>query len=260
MTNLTDQEKKFLEIATYHQTHLPMKWENNEIKALCDLVYQDLVNNKLNEINKNKDTFLRYWLSYFLFSTSENYKRAHYEEKQYLYKNGIISTGYVILTLDHLYLVMFKKFTELFPLYDVGVKGFFDDVIYRMAGQVNNINPLKEDRIIRLEMSSIKEVENGQDLKGYYDGIWIYTRNNQYFIKNYFKGNLQEMEVAIKMVHSGRLAKELNLIDSKNSTGEEIKHFENHFENLKQLNLMLQQGLISNAEYELKKNEILKRM
>lgn len=62
------------------------------------------------------------------------------------------------------------------------------------------------------------------------------------------------------MVKSGKLAKELESIQSNSSPDEAIKDRENQYERLKQLNLMLQQGLISDSEFEIKKKEILARL
>ena len=259
MPYLTDQEQKVLSAAICHQTYYPKKSESKEFSLWCNLVYQDLKNNKLEEISNNNDIFINYWPSYFLFSTSENYKRAYFERQHYLYKNGEIATGYTIVTLKNLYLVMFKETTIMFPLYSQGVKGFVFDVIGRMAGEVDNIRPLKENRSSRLEIASIKVVEIGHDHVGN-TGVWVYTRGNQFFIKNLFKGDLQEIEVAINMVKSGKLAKELESIQSNSSPDEAIKDRENQYERLKQLNLMLQQGLISDSEFEIKKKEILARL
>ena len=261
MTNLTSLEQEIVKTAQYYQSNQPYKWEGQTDKfdAWYELAHRYMMGQTWPKIKSNNELLVDYWPTYFMWGASSAHKRAFYEDRHYLYKMGAFGTGYTCLTLSNLYIVSLKQATERFPLYQQGAKGFFGGVLGRMAGEVDDRTPLKEDRAYTIPLQSVLDAQIIQDQERR-DVIALRTMNDQLLIHDHFTGQLEEIVTAIRIVNTGKLAQVLGLGPKPQTQTATSSDKEAPVEKLKQLKQMLDAGLISPQEYEVKKSDILSRM
>lgn len=261
MTNLTSVEQEIVNAAQYFQSNQPNKWkgQTDKFDAWYELAHRYMLGQTWPKIKSNNEWLIDYWPTYFLWGASSAHKRSFYEDRHYLYKMGTFGTGYTCLTLSNLYIVSLKQATERFPLYQQGAKGFIRGVLGRMTGEVDDRMALKEDRAYTIPLQSLLDAQIIQDQERS-DIIALRTMNNQLLVYEHFTGQREMIVTAIRMAHTGKLAQVLGLQPKAQNQQSTSSGKENPVEKLKQLKQMLNSGLISTQEYEVKKADILSRM
>jgi len=262
MTSLTDLEQKIVNSAQYYQSKQPFKWKGNtdKFEIWYELAYKNFMEQIWPKIKSNNELLVNYWPTYFVWGTSSNHRRTAFENRYYLHKKGTFGTGFLCLTLSNLYIVSLKKVTERFPLYDRGMKGFLREVLVdRTMGEVDDRLPLNENRQYIIPVQSVLDAQIIQDQDSC-DVIALQTTNDQILIHNHFTGQLEEIALALRMVHTAKLTQVLGLELKSQTELSNSSDIGSPLEKLKQLKQMLDAGLINNKEYETKKTDILSRM
>ena len=261
MANLTSLEEAIVNTAQYYQSNQPGKWTGKNIKfdAWYELAYKYVMEQTWPKIKSNNELLVNYWPTYFVWGASSAHKRAVYEDRHYLYRMGIFGTGYTCLTLSNVHIVSLKQATEKFPLYEQGAKGFIGQVLGRWAGEVDDRMPMKEDKAYTIPLQSILDAQIIQDQERD-DVIAVRTVNDQLLIHSHFTGQLEEIVMAIRMAHTGKIAQALGLEPKTQNQQPTSSEKETPVEKLNQLKQMLDAGLINTQEYEAKKADILSRM
>jgi hypothetical protein len=256
MQKLNPLEQKIVNIALYHGDNEPSKWSGTTNKF--DEWYRVAHAHILNKIRPRVEHHLvNYWPTYFLWASGATHKRSFYEDRAYLYKEGIFGTGYTVLTLRNLVLVSLKQVTSRFPLFD---KGMISGVLGRMVGEVDNRQPFKEDRVTAIPLDSILDAQLIHTQEGS-DAIAVRTANEQILMFEHFTNQQEEIVAAIRMAKSGKLARILNPTDEPNvATLTPDTSSENPVMKLKQLKEMLDLNLINEETYTAKRTEILSKM
>jgi hypothetical protein len=249
MPKLIRFEENLLQRIDYHKTNPPMKSEGNklEFKEWYDTVYTHLLGQVIPLIKKNGETYITYWPGKYLTGLKKEYKRAYYEKQQYLNVSGIFGTGYIAMTIENLYLISLKKLTEKYPKFNLGVRRFFDDVLDRMTGEVNNREPLLLDKIQKISIHSIIDAQIILDDVGV-DVVSIRTPNQNLLFYTHFNNDDEDMVNCLQYAISGKFNQLISKSKQDYQTQEVV------VEKLRRLKELYDEGIISKEEF-VKKNE-----
>lgn len=183
----------------------------------------------------------------FLWGQETGYRSGIGNERMYQVKYGTYATGYFCLTSESLYIVAFAKLTKKFPLMEP--LSFVGAVLLGVLGERDERTPYQKDGSWLIPLNTILDA-NIFASRDDDDCIVLTTTST---IWNFYLGDdLQFPLTAINMARFGQLENK-ETESQATSTGD-------HRGKLQELKDLFDANLITQSEYEAKKQEILSRL
>lgn len=152
-------------------------------------------------------------------------------------------TGYICLTNKNIYLFSFGQISQQFPLFDTG---FFKNVLAIGLGKIDR-RLEKTDQTWAVPYKTVNGVQKSNET------LHLVTPAMTWEIYEHFTGDLQVILEGINLGMSGRY-------DARETAPTIQPANTNIIELLKQLGDLKSQGIITEAEFETKKKELLTRL
>jgi hypothetical protein len=208
-------------------------------------------------IQNNGEKFVEYWPAFFFWGGRAEHKFDAIGDRPLLHKYGTYATGYLCLTNYNVIIVTIAAMTEQFPLYSS--PGFVSAFFSVAAGEWDNRRPLKEDRIRSIGYNNILGAGIGDDRENT-PALFITTYNELWQVYQHFTGTLRAMEVGINMGIAGHLAAIWNPPNQQYTQNPATNIPAETLELLKKLADLKNAGILTEAEFEQKKKDLLSRM
>lgn len=259
MNNL---EQEIWRNAKQYETAHRAQWEgikSSKFDVFYKTIHYHFHNILLPEIKNRNERFVEYWPSLFFWGGRSVHKRSFMDDRAYLYKSGTFATGYLCLSSKTAYIVGLAKMTQQFPLYATGGMGFMFKVLGRMTGEADERQPLNSDKTWAISYGSMlgAEIAEGSERT---ERLFVRTAVELYHIVSHFDDTLVKMATGMNMGISGKLeaiwsepATDSQATQAKVLSSEII-------ETLKKLGDLKDAGVLTDAEFELKKKDLLSRL
>jgi len=246
---LKDYEKALVDDFQYFR--LCSDWEIKEISGSDAkfqmwhrAVYQHITKTLLPRLKIGDESYVRH--SPCLMTWGERSDLRSYDGNSYTMKSLSYGTGYICLTNKNIYLFSIGQLSQQFPLFD---NGFFKNFIAVGLGHIDR-RLEKTDQAWTIPYHTVSGVQASNE------AIHLVTPAMTWEIYEHFTGDLQSILAGINLGKSGRYsAREI----ASESTIPEPANM-NVIDLLKQLGELKSQGVITEAEFEEKKRELLNRL
>lgn len=216
-----------------------------------DAIHSHFLHESMPNITKAGEVFIEYWPIFFIIDGSERGKI--YNGSSYTEWRGVTATGYLCVTNKNMYFYLFRNLSDRFPLLkkdNIGsalLQGFFNNG----AANQNLMKPIDSDTFPTFSYHSISQVDliskYGQKVAS------IQTLKGSMELATIFRDHIYEIIAAIQLGKLGNF----DLTTTKSAP---LQNSQNYEELLKQLSNLRTAGIISEKEYEEKKQAILNRM
>lgn len=254
---MQDIEQEIIKRFVYHESNPKRKLTgtNPQFASWLDSIHKHFEQIVHPRLQKSGEKFIEYWPIKLMWGKKSQVEQGIItRDKFYRVSYGTFGTGYLCLTNHNLYLFSFAQLTEKFPLYEK--QGFFDKVLLGLANKEDKKRPSNEDKNWSVPHQSILGAQITDDEYGQ-SVINLVTTAMVWEIHDHFTDTLPIMLTGINMCLSGKLAQTgvQQQPDTNNSqSSEEVLDLLNKLGELKS------SGIITDIEFEQKKQQLLKRL
>jgi len=224
---------------------------DNECASWYKKIHQHFQQDVIPHMKQYQEHFVEYHPVWFSFGESSSYRQGIASDRMYRHTYGTYGTGSICFTDKNIYITALDSLTQEFPLYPTGSKGFFVSVLEGMLGERNDRKAYSGNKTWTVDYPSVTGIQITQVEGSSTEILYIKTTSVDWQIHQHFRDTLPEMLATIKMGTAGRLASIWNKSESKNSDIAEL---------LKKLNELKEAGIITEAEFQQKKQQLLKQM
>ncbi len=186
----------------------------------------------------------------FLWGQEKSYRQGITNDRMYRVTNGLYGTGYVCMTDKNIYIFSFADLTKLyFSETDTGfINKAIMGILQGIMGERDDRTPSRKDYNWTIPYDSIVSSQEVQP-KDEMSSMELRTHATMW---NFYTLDEAKFLAAINLVKSGKL------FPSKPQPSQPVATQTNdHAARLKKLADLLESGLISQADYQAKKTEIL---
>lgn len=203
-------------------------------------------------INKSKENFVEYYPVYFSYGETTGYRQGISSGKLYRHTYGTYGTGYICFTNKNIYITALDSLTKEYPLFEGGSKGFLVTILEGLQGERNDRNPYKGDNTWGIDYPSIVGAQITQVEGSSEEVVYIKTTSVDWHIYQHFTDTLQEILTILKMGKSSKLA---NVWSKKETTSDsDVPSL------LKKLSELKEAGIITESEFQQKKQKLLNQI
>ena len=207
-------------------------------------------------MRKSQENFVEYHPVWFLFGETASYKQGISSGKMYRHTYGTYGTGYICFTDKNVYITALNSLTQEYPLYLTGSKGFMLRVLEGMVGERNDRKPYKGDNTWTINYPSVVGAQITQVEGNSNEIVYMKTTTVDWQIEEHFAGELPSILTGINMGISGKLA-QIWVSKQSNTDGQSSPEV---IELLEKLGELKSAGIITETEFEQKKQELLSRI
>ncbi len=219
-------------------------------------IHQHFTTVLLPDITRHGEKFVEYYPCGLLWGRQESVRRR-LDGSAYNVHLGRYGTGYICLTDKSLHLITFVTLTKAFPMYSSGPKGFFGHLLR----DVDEVTPETTDQSWTVPWQSIAAVQPSTDTRRGANFITIVS-GPIWEIYEHFEDD-KDILVALNMGKAGRLARIWSGDDeagAHHTSAPAAPAQADIFDALKKLDELRKAGIVTDAEFEAKKQELLKRL
>jgi hypothetical protein len=214
-------------------------------------IHQHFQKDVIPHMKQSQEHFVEYHPVWFSFGESTSYNQGISSGRMYRHTYGTYGTGYICFTDKNIYLTALDALTQEYPLYPSGSKGFFLGVLEGMIGERNDRKAYSGDKTWTIDYPSVVGAQITQVEGSSTEIVYIKTTSVDWQIHQHFSDTLPEMLTAIKMGSAGKLASIWAKPEAKNSDIPSL---------LKKLSELKEAGVITEAEFQQKKQQLLNQM
>ena len=230
-----------------------------ESEKLANTIHHHFTTVLLSELRQMGERFVEYYPCGLLWGRRE-FERRRPDGSAYIARTGSHGTGYICVTDQSLHLVTLGALTKQFSTYS---SGWLGGILGYALRNVDEIRPETSDQSWRIPWRSIMGAQPSTDSARSKTYIQILSGPN-WEVYAMFTGDFNEMLTVLNMGISGRLA---NIWEEQPAATSRVAQSsgsasigDDIFEKLKKLDELRKVGIVSDAEFEEKKKELLSRL
>ena len=246
-------DKQIIDNALFYQEN--GKAQENSTDGECASWYKNIHRHFQQKViphmERNQEHFVEYHPILFSFGESSSYRQGVSSERVYRHTYGTYGTGYICFTDKNIYITTLDSLTKEYPLYPSGSKGFLVAVLEGMIGERNRREAYNGDKTWTIDYPSVVGAQITQVEGSDTEIVYIRTTSVDWNIHQHFSDALPEILTAIKMGKNDKLASIWAKPETKNSDVPNL---------LKKLNELKEAGIITEAEFQQKKQQLLNQM
>lgn len=249
------QEEIVIQKAIHYQTQAKEEETNTEgtFTDWYKLIQSHYQNQLLPIFSNSNEHFIEYFPAMFSWGEAS---RVLPTASDMLYQSlqGQYGTGYICFSDENIYISVFDELTTKYPVVSTRTTvGFFLNMLMRSSGNISDDRkPFRGDNTWALKYSSVIGALPGQESGGRKEYLLIKTSMIAWKIYAHFTGTQNEMETITHMGIERKLSK---IWTSPNNQKES-----DVFSTIKKLKKLLDEGIITNSEFEQKKTELLRKI
>lgn len=251
---MNDLERKLVNGMLYYQSNLPSsRTSKNDKKSWYDFVYQHVRNQLLPQIKSSGERFVQYWPAQFLWGNKTSQEQSIIDRNViYRVQEGTFGTGYICVSDANIYIHVYAKLTEKYPLYK---RGMIDFILHAIVKNMDKRKKVTRDQNWTIPNqtilgSQITETDYSNTV------ISLVTATTTWEIESAFLNHELEILAAINLARFGTLAN----AGRSQAEQSETKISPHISELLKQLHELKKASILTAEEFEAKKREILSRI
>lgn len=223
----------------YYKGHEPIKQEGSQGFKYDDVLERNYsgLKQKIASFHIKEESFVYYTSCDIVWDMRE--EQSMYNGTSYTHLYGTYGTGYIALTDKNIYLCAFHDMSKKYPTFKKSIIGIF---LGRTSDYRKAISSDFASQIIYDSITSYHQDKNGN--------LIIQLGQSEIKIFPYFSEEIDMVCSVIKLVKRGELSAKGNA-----SSGEQ-----DYVNNLKKLKELYDSGILTQVEYDEKKNSILAKM
>lgn len=251
-----EKEKVTQRYNTYKSDPNAWRWikeheKDEQFGEWTRVVAQHFEKNLLNRLKDSNENLIEIFQSQFLWGQGVGYQSGMANNRVYQVKHGTFATGYFCLTDRNIYIAVFAKLTKKHPL--IEKPSFVNRFLLGMLGERDEREDFPKDGFWPVSLKSIQDVQIATPEENV-ECITLTTGSNIWNL--YVADNLSFTLTAINMARFG----EFESIHKRTISEAQNKPTNDATVKLQELKKLLTANLITQNEYDSKRQDILSRL